>query len=245
MTKQKSFKRRVRARMEKTSESYTTSRLQLLAKSQGGHSGSADPIVAEGGAIDVGSPPTHIDTGVQPSRTSNDAIRNNTGKEWDEWIALIDAWGGNSRKHTEIARWLSQEHGVPGWWAQNITVTYEQVRGLRIPGQEADGTFSVSASKTVAVPVERLFDAFADDALRERWLPGERLEVTTSRAPKSFRAKWGEGGSARLEIGFYPKGEAKSMVGMGVSKLPDPDAAKQAKAFWTERLKVLKEALEA
>src|SRR4029450_2833976 len=33
MTKQKSFKDRVRARMDKTSESYTTARRQLLAKS--------------------------------------------------------------------------------------------------------------------------------------------------------------------------------------------------------------------
>ena len=32
MTKQKSFKDRVRARMDKTSESYTTARRQLLAK---------------------------------------------------------------------------------------------------------------------------------------------------------------------------------------------------------------------
>ena len=32
MTKQKSFKGRVRARMDKTSESYTTARRQLLAK---------------------------------------------------------------------------------------------------------------------------------------------------------------------------------------------------------------------
>jgi hypothetical protein len=33
MTKQKSFKRRVRTRMEKTHESYSAARLQLLAKS--------------------------------------------------------------------------------------------------------------------------------------------------------------------------------------------------------------------
>jgi hypothetical protein len=32
MTKQKSFKGRVRARMDKTSESYTAARRQLLAK---------------------------------------------------------------------------------------------------------------------------------------------------------------------------------------------------------------------
>lgn len=240
MTKQKSFKRRVRARMAKTSESYTTARLQLLAKS--GRAAELPARESDGARVfpDSALP----DTGVRPNKTSAAAIRNNTGREWDEWFALIDAWGGRERKHPEIARWLSEEHGVPGWWAQNITVTYEQARGMRVPGQDADGSFSVSASKTVAVAVERLFEAFDDPVLRERWLPGEKLEVTTTRPPKSFRARWGDDGAARLEIGFVRKGERKSMVGMGVSKLPDPDAAKRGKAFWTERLKVLKDVLE-
>ena len=44
MTRQKSFKRRVRARMDKTGERYTAARRQLLAK-------------AEAATIDPGSPP--------------------------------------------------------------------------------------------------------------------------------------------------------------------------------------------
>ena len=39
--------------------------------------------------------------------------------------------------------------------------SYERARGLRAPGEHADG-FAVTASKTVGVPVERLFDAFVD-----------------------------------------------------------------------------------
>ena len=62
-------------------------------------------------------------------------IRANTGRVWDEWFALLDAWGGVERPHPEIARWLNQEHGIPGWWAQGVTVAYEQARGLRAPRQ--------------------------------------------------------------------------------------------------------------
>ena len=43
MTKQKSFKSRVRARMDKTSESYTAARRQLLAKSTPDPDAPADP----------------------------------------------------------------------------------------------------------------------------------------------------------------------------------------------------------
>ena len=116
---------------------------------------------------------------------SDDAIRERTGRGWDEWFALLDAWEASSRPHPEIARWLREEHGVGGWSAQSVTVGYERARGLRAPGQRPDG-WSVTASKTVAVPVERLYAAFGDDGLRERWLPGAELHLRgTASPPKS------------------------------------------------------------
>jgi hypothetical protein len=65
------------------------------------------------------------------------------------------------------------EEKCPGDCASNVvlTVDYEQARGLREPGGKRDGTFSISASKTIAVPSQRVFEAFANPKLRERWLP--------------------------------------------------------------------------
>ena len=51
-----------------------------------------------------------------------------------------------------------------------MTVSYERATGQRAVGQHADG-FTISASKTVAVPVEQLYEAFADGFERDRWLP--------------------------------------------------------------------------
>ncbi|MGH2705925.1 MAG: hypothetical protein ACRDJ4_12795 [Actinomycetota bacterium] len=132
---------------------------------------------------------------------------------------------------------------MDGWWAQSITVAYEQARGIRAPGQGADGRYTVGVSRTVAVPVEQLFEAFDDPGLRERWLPGRRLDVTTSKAPKSLRAKWADDGS-RLAVGFTPKGDAKSQVAIAHEKLSSPEVAREMKALWGERLKDLKRILE-
>ena len=165
MTKQKSFKSRVRARMDKTSESYTAARRQLLAKS------TPEPDAPADQAVPV------VDAPGARRPYSDEVIRANTGHSWDEWFVLLDGWGAAERPHAEIARWVHQEHGVGGWWAQGVTVAYEQARGLRAPGQRRGGHFEVSASKTVAVPVERLYEAFADPAVRERWLPGTAFEV--------------------------------------------------------------------
>jgi hypothetical protein len=234
MTKQKSFKDRVRARMDKTSESYTAARRQLLAKSTPEPDAPADQAPR---AVPV------VDAPGARRPYSDEVIRANTGHSWDEWFVLLDGWGAAERPHTEIARWVHQEHGVGGWWAQGVTVAYEQARGLRAPGQRRGGTFEVSASKTVAVPVERLYEAFADPALRGRWLPGAAFEVRTTIPAKSIRANW-EDGSTRLVILFTAHGESKSQVALVHERLPDAATAEQLKPWWRERVAALKRLLE-
>ena len=72
---------------------------------------------------------------------SDDAVREATGRGWDEWVALIEEWGGHGDGHGAIARWV-EEQGVDGWWAQTVTVGFERITGIRLPHQMADGTFT-------------------------------------------------------------------------------------------------------
>jgi hypothetical protein len=225
MTSQKTFKERIRARMDKTGESYATARRRLIQKS-------------EAEARKRRTPRT-----ISPTRRSDESVLKNTRRTWDEWFRLLDEWGAKNKKHPEIARWLSEEHLVDGWWAQSVTVAYEQERGMRAPGQRADGTYSVSASKTVDVPVETLFEAFHDEGLRERWLGQFEFNIRTNRPNKSMTAEW-EDTSTRLSLGFNPKGAGKSQVGLAHEKIADPQQADELKSFWRERLKGLKKLLE-
>ena len=102
----------------------------------------------------------------------------------------------------------------------------------------------MNASKTVAVPVERLDEAFADPELRERWLPGAGFEVRTARPARSIRANW-EDGSTRLVIAFTARGEARSQVALAHERIPDAGTADKLKTWWRERVAVLKQVLEA
>jgi hypothetical protein len=218
MTRHKSFKRLVRARMEKTGESYTAARASLLA--------AEEPKATEGPALTM----------------SDESIRRRTQLGWEEWFNLLDEWGAIERPHPEIARWLTEEKGIDGWDAQSVTVSYERARGLRAVGEKADG-FSVTASKTVAVPVGRLYDAVVDASVRERWLPDADLRERTATKPKSARFDWGDG-ETRVIVGFEDKGEAKSVVALEHERLPDADDAERMKAYWREQLTVLKSQLE-
>jgi hypothetical protein len=219
MTTQKSFKRLVRARMEKTGESYTAARASLLA--------AGEPKTTEGPTLTM----------------SDDAIRRRTGRGWEEWFDLLDEWGATDRSHTDAARWLVEEQGSGGWNAQSIVVSYERARGLRAVGEHADG-FTVTASKTVAVPVDRLYEAFVDERLRRRWLPESELRERTATKPKGARFDWGDDGT-RVVVGFEAKGEDKSTASLAHEKLPDAEEAERMKAFWRERVGMLKEVLES
>ncbi|HEX2467936.1 MAG TPA: hypothetical protein VHJ54_07005 [Solirubrobacterales bacterium] len=218
MTRQKSFKRLVRARMEKTGASYTAARASLLAADE--------PKVTEGPALTM----------------SDESIRRRTGRGWEEWFELLDEWGAAERPHPEIALWLSEEQGIAGWDAQSVTVSYERARGLRAVGERPEG-FSITASKTVAVPVERLYDAFVDGSLRTRWLPDGELRARTATKPKSARFDWGDG-ETRVIVGFEAKGEAKSTVALEHEWLADAEEAERMKGYWRARVTTLKEVLE-
>jgi hypothetical protein len=218
MPTQRSFKRLVRARMEKTGESYTAARARLLA--------AEEPKATEGPALSM----------------SDDAIRAKTGRGWEEWFDLLDDWGAADRPRAEAVRWLADAHAIEGWNAQAVTVTYERARGLRAVGEHADG-FTVTAPKTVAVPVDRLYEAFVDDAQRARWLPAAQLSVRTTSRPKSARFDWGDDGT-RVVVAFIAKGDAKSAAALAHERLPDARAAERMKAFWRDGVSALKEVME-
>jgi uncharacterized protein YndB with AHSA1/START domain len=220
MTRHKSFKRLVRSRMEKTGESYTAARAVLLA--------AEEPAGAEG-------PPLVI---------SDEAIRKRTGRGWEEWFDLLDGWAAAELPHKEVARRVAAELEIEplGWNAQAVTVSYERARGLRVVGQRADG-FAATAQKTVAAPVERLFDAFVDRSQRGRWLPEDELRERTATKPKSARFDWGDG-ETRVNVTFLEKGDASSTVAVEHARLADAEKAERMKAFWRERLAALKSQLE-
>jgi uncharacterized protein YndB with AHSA1/START domain len=220
MTKQRTFKRRVRERMAKTGESYTAARRRLIASG------------------DLPDPPS---AGFEPL-TSEQAVVEGTGRGWQEWFALLDDWGAGARSHREIARWLADEREVASWWSQSIAVSYERVRGLRAPGERPDG-FAVGVTRTVGVAVERLYAELVDDDRRERWLPGAELRLRTATAPKSARYDW-EDGSTRLVVAFDAAGDSKSRVSISHERLPDADTADGMKTWWRERLDALRASLE-
>ena len=220
MPKNKDLKRLIRARMEKTGESYTTARIHLLSDEL--------PLPRDYEKV---------------AGMSDAAVGNATGRDWRAWTDVLDAVDAAEWPHARIARWLAEEHGVAGWWSQAVTVAYERFRGLREPGQRRGGAYDVGRSRTVAVPVERLKEAFRDPELRARWLRDLQLEHVPNRSKKSLRFRTPEG---RTVVGWFDeKAERKASVGIQIEGLESREAADAEREAWGARLDALKALLEA
>lgn len=171
---------------------------------------------------------------------SDDAIRDGSGRTWTEWVELLDAWGASEKSHTDIARHLV-DLGMDGWWAQSVTVGYERIKGLREAGQGRDGRYSGSASKTFPIPLEILFAALTEDAVRDRWLEPGTLSVRTSQPGKSARFDSAHGIVAAW---FTAKGDSKASVQVQVEGLASREGVDAFRAAWKSRLAALGAYLE-
>lgn len=222
MPANKDFKRLVRARMTKTGESYTTARMHLLTRKP-----SPTPRAT--------SPARPADY-ARLAGMSDAAVRAKTGCTWERWVRSLDHHGAADLPHREIAKLIHDTYHTPGWWAQMVTVGYERIRGLRERGQRRDGAYEAGKSKTLPVPLGRLYRAFADKRVRGRWLP-QPLTVRTATREKSMRLRWED--ETLVQVGFTRKGRGKSQVAVRHTRLPTRDAAAKMKAFWNERLEKL------
>lgn len=216
MTRNESFKRRIRARMVRTGEKYNAARRTLIEQAEDRD---------DRGWV---SQPEHTD----------EVIGTNTGRGWDQWRELIDAWPGHDGGHREVAAWLQREHDVDGWWAQAVTVGWERITGRRLPAQMADGTFTASKSATIATDRDALREMLLDAAGRADLFPGLETELRSRPTSKNVRIGLEQGVA---EINLAPKDDGRVTVTVAHAKLTSPRDVEQWKAFWSDWLEALDE----
>jgi hypothetical protein len=240
MTTDRDFKRLVRGRMQKTGESYTAARTILLRRPPPTRSnGTAPPLPSPAPARPAARPdPASY---AKLAGMSDSAIKAKTGCDWAKWVAALDYKKAHEWSHREIAEYVHDKFKVPDWWTQTVTVGYERIKGLREIGQRRDGGFEATRSKTVAVPVGKLYRAFTDARLRNKWLPCVKPVLRKGTPNKSVRMTWEDGTS--VEVWLTAKGQAKSQAGLAHRKLADKEDAARRKAYWSERLDALAEML--
>ncbi len=169
-----------------------------------------------------------------------EAIERGTGRPWAEWLDFLERVGAKDLPHKEIAERVVGDGATP-WWAQTVTVAYEQHLGRREPGQDCDGAYSVSVSKTLTGSM--------DEALA-RWRAlmagrGELSDVPVSRGPDVSRSdKWrywrcGLADGSRVNVSIYQKSPEKAGLGIEHERLESADTIEHWRAYWKSMLKEL------
>jgi hypothetical protein len=223
MTLDKDVKRIIRERMTKTGESYTAARAQLLSKPNPREPRMSAAVMAERAGM------------------ADATIKTRTGRSWPEWVRALDADNASTLPHRDIARIVHTKHGIPGWWSQSVTVGYERIKGLREQGQRRGGAFEANKSKTFNHAPTAVFRAWADAAVRGKWI-GADVKVRTATSPKTIRLQWPDG---TIVIGYLTaKGATKTQLAVTHTGLATRAAAQAAKAEWTERLAALGRVLD-
>jgi uncharacterized protein YndB with AHSA1/START domain len=145
--------------------------------------------------------------------------------------------------HREIAVIVRRKFGVGDWWSQMVTVGYEQAAGLRTRHERSDGRYSVSRRRVLDASAARAYDAWADERVRERWLPGaSALVIRKGTRGKSLRITWTDA-ATNVDVNIYPKGTGRCQVAVQHDKLPSAKQARQMRGYWAERLDLLRKLL--
>jgi hypothetical protein len=165
------------------------------------------------------------------------AIERATGRSWHDWLAYFDRIGATDLDHHAIATHLLDElTGMVdnlGWWAQATAVAFEHHIGRRIPGQQPDGTFRLSVSRTTPLGMPELMTAWSEfaatdaDVLAFLAAP-PRVSGTANRI--TWRVKGVDDTAITVISEPKPNGTASLVVQHG--GLASPESSAQVRAAW-------------
>jgi hypothetical protein len=175
------------------------------------------------------------------------AIEKATHKSWKEWVSFIDENDGRNLSHREIAHLvndiLEETMYSSGWWAQAITVGYEQHIGRRVPGQNSQGVFEVSVSKTFHQDADNTVAAWLRYVTAAGEFDGIPLTGTPTKSEPAARRHWAvdlDDGS-RLNADVTVGAADSSVLTITHTKLEDQLAIERWRRFWKQQLEVVSE----
>jgi uncharacterized protein YndB with AHSA1/START domain len=194
---------------------------------------------------------------------TRESVKAATGKQWDEWFALLDKRGGVSQGRRTINDFLYKECKLDPWWCATINVAYEAARGV----QERDGRpkgYTICVTKTIAAPVDKAYDAWASASALDHWFSqknkadvvdggqysnhdGDKGFYKRVRKNKDLRFTWenaAHGSPTIVDVVFQDKGKAKTAVMITHDRLQSREAADGLREAWGQALDRLKAALE-
>lgn len=171
----------------------------------------------------------------------SETIHRKTGKNWEDWISILDRARSSKKSHKDIVEWLQHRFPEVGsWWTRIIVVGYEQARGMK-EKQSHLGGFFITLTKTIHSPTENVFRLWMNDASRRNILKDQGT-IQQSTEESEIHMNWTDG--SHVSVHFHAKDEGKCKIALRHSGLFEVADVLRMKEYWTLALQRLKDALE-
>ena len=206
----------------------------------------------------------NTDINTDHGRIGAEAVKNATGKDWSEWLKILDKYDVANHGHKAAAEFVFRNYEISGWWAQMVVVKYEYERGLRTKSPPKSGEFEVSVSRTIKAEPKDVFDAWADAAKLSAWFTtkcehefrqggryknadGDEGVYLSIGDGKRIRFTWENKKhcpGTEVIVWFWPKIGGKTIVRLIHSKLASEKDADDMREGWSWALDSLKSYIE-
>ena len=165
---------------------------------------------------------------------ADDTLREATGRGWDEWCDIIDAWPGHP---TAIPPSPPTSAMSTAWRmvGPDRDGRYERITGLRLPYQQPDGTFSAGKSRTVTADAGLIREMLLDDEDRADLFPSLETELRSTTS-KVLHIGIGPG---TAQIALDPQDEGRVKITVAHDKLPTAEAVEEWKGYWSDWLEAV------
>lgn len=165
-----------------------------------------------------------------------------TGKTWKQWMDAFKKMKAGDLPHKEIASRLVEDYEVSGWWAQSLTVRFEQETGKRIPGERSDGSFYVTVSSTADGDVDSVFDKWIKKfAGYSSFNKIKAVGIPATSATSKWRYwKLKLTDKSRLNVNFSRKSDNKTLVQVNHENLQSTEDIGTWRAYWKNELSSLR-----
>ena len=172
---------------------------------------------------------------------STEAIEKGTGRSWDEWLVWLDGLGARDLPHKEIARRVREEGGATGWWAQSVTVAWEQHIGRRVPGQDHQGDYHVSVTKTFSGTMDEAIAAWGRLVDGMRAFNGMPIEKGPRTSATEKWRRWGVtlADGSRVTASANEKVPGKASLAISHERLTSQKDIERWRAVWKVFLETL------
>lgn len=195
------------------------------------------------------------------NKVSAESVAKHTGKNWDQWVKILDTQGATHMTHKEIVAFLGKKYKIKPWWQQIVTSAYEVHIGRKFEGRNAKGEYMTAATRTFYVSADKLWDLLESPQGQAVWLKplspfkfkpknvfetedGVFGEIRTMKEGVRLRMTWQDTDWPKatiLQVYLGERGDDKSILVFNHEKIKDGRTKTVLKERWLQILSDLAE----